>query len=154
MCELIYDAHKVALAPRGQRLISSVFGLSLYGNYYYYYLLSPFNPTSFGFTCGSSFLLSFLLLNSAMSSQMTVVEMMVLPPRDMVRFVLMSGGIIETPISSVTLIKVDRTRLTYLTKPSGKQFKIVVDLNKRYLKSDYVNTELLAAIGHPDVHKI
>jgi len=68
MCEMVYDAHNVALKPHGFRFLSSAFGLSLYGNYYYYYLLAPFNPTYFGLTCASSLIMGMMLMNASMSS--------------------------------------------------------------------------------------
>ena len=154
MCEMIYDSHNVALKPHGLRVMSSAYGLSLFGNYYYYFMLTPLNHTLFGLTCVSTLLLTMMALNASMSSQMSVVEMLVLPTRDIVRFLLMNGGIIETSIASVELSKIHNTRLTFLANTGQRQYRLVVDLNQRFLKADYVNTELLMAVGHKDVHKI
>jgi hypothetical protein len=54
-------------------------------------------------------------VNSSLSSQITVIEMMVLPTRDAVRFVTMSGSIIETLIKDVTLEKQDNKKITMMT---------------------------------------
>ena len=81
--------------------------------------------------------------------------MLVLPTRDTVRFVTMSGTIIETPIKEVTLEGIKGTKVTLLTKPlSDKKYRIIIDLNQRFIKSEFINPELIMAIAHPDVHKI
>ncbi len=85
--------------------MTSLLALSFYGNYYYYALLTPFNSTYFALTCVSSVMLGMMQLNSSMSQGLTVIEMLVLPTRDAVRFVMMGGGIIETMIKDVTLEK-------------------------------------------------
>ena len=95
--------------------MSSLIALSYYGNYYYYALLTPFDQTYFAFTCVSSILLTMMQMNSSMSSQLTVIEMMVLPTRDAVRFVCMSGSIIETLIKDVTFEKHDNNKITMMT---------------------------------------
>ena len=112
MCEMIYDAHNVALKPHGKRMIDTAFGLSLFGSYHYY-LFSPFNQVYFGLSIFSAFIFSLMTMNAGMSNQMSVVEMLVLPSRDIVRFLLMNGSIIETQISSVKFLKFQNTRLTY-----------------------------------------
>ena len=129
MCEMIYDAHNVALKPKGHRVLTSIYGLSLYGNYYYYYLVSPVNHTFFALTCISSLIMTMMMMNASMSSQMSVIEMLVLPTRDIVRFLLMNGGIIETTIASVSLIKIDRSRVTFNTKAGDKTYRLIIDLN-------------------------
>jgi hypothetical protein len=154
MCEMLFDAHNVALKPHGVRLISSIYGLSLFSNYYTYFLLTPFNQTYFALSCVSTFMFTLMNLNAAMSTSMSVVEMLVLPTRDIVRFLLMNGGIIETPISQVHIKSIDRTRVTYVAATGQREYRVIVDLNNRYLKADYLNTELLMAIGHKDVHSI
>ena len=90
-----------------------------------------------------------------MSRQLSVVEILVLPSRDLVRFVTMSGGIIETPIKEVSLIHHKNNKITLLTKPlNNKTFRIVIDLNQQFIKSEYTNIELIMAIAHPDCHRI
>jgi hypothetical protein len=65
-----------------------------------------------------------------MSASLTVVEMLVLPTRDTVRFVTMGGGIIEVPIQDVTLVGIKGTKITMLTKPlSNKTYRIIIDVN-------------------------
>ena len=92
-------------------------------------------------------------LNGAMSGQMTAAEIVVLPTRDRIRILLMSGGIIECPIEDVKFVKEDKGKLTLMTKrESDKVFRVIIDTN--YLKTDYINTELLIAIAHPEVHSI
>jgi hypothetical protein len=154
MCEMVFDAHNVGLKPHGFRFISSAFGLSLFGNYYYYYMLAPFNSLYFGLTCASSFIFGLMLTNASMSEQMSVIEMLVLPTRDIVRFVLMNGGIIETTIASVNFSKIENTRVTLNAVVGERKYRLILDLNQKFLKTDYINTELLMAIAHPDVHKI
>ena len=78
-----------------------MFGLSLYGNYHFYYLANPFSATYFGLSCASTFLTAFILLNASMQSTMTAIEMMILPTRDTLRFVMMQGSTVEVPISTV-----------------------------------------------------
>ena len=155
MTELVYDAHLVGLKPRGVRLMSSLLALSYYGNYYYYSLLTPFNPTYFGLTCVSSLLLTLMQINSTMSSQLMVIEMLVLPTRDAVRFVTMSGTVIETLIKDVVLEKCQNNKITLMTKPNNnKNYRIVINLDQKFIKSEYINTELIMAIAHPECHKI
>ena len=94
-------------------------------------------------------------LNGAMSGQMTAAEIVVLPTRDRIRILLMSGGIIECPIEDVKFVKEDKGKLTLMTKrESDKVFRVIIDTNPNYLKTDYINTELLIAIAHPEVHSI
>lgn len=152
---MVYDAHTVALKPRGQRLMSSLIALSYYGNYYYYALLTPFNQVYFALTCVSSLLLSMMQINSSLSAQLTVIEMMVLPTRDAVRFVTMSGSIIETLIKDVTFEKHDKNKITMMTRPTNnKNYRIIINLDQKFIKSEYINTELIMAIAHPECHKI
>lgn len=135
--------------------MSSLLALSFYGNYYYYALLTPFNQTYFALTCASSLILGMMQINSTMSAQLTVIEMIVLPTRDAVRFVTMGGGIIETLIKDVTLDKYANNKITLMTKPSSnKNFRIVINLDQKFIKSEYINTELIMAIAHPECHKI
>lgn len=135
--------------------MSSLIALSYYGNYYYYALLAPFNQTYFALTCVSSLLLTMMQVNSSLSSQLTVIEMMVLPTRDAVRFVTMSGSIIETLIKDVTLEKHDNNKITMMTKPTNnKNYRILINLDQKFIKSEYINTELIMAIAHPECHKI
>lgn len=81
--------------------------------------------------------------------------MMVLPTRDAVRFVTMGGGIIETLIKDVTLDKHANNKITLMTKPnSNKTYRIVINLDQKFIKSEYINPELIMAIAHPECHKI
>ena len=154
VAELVYDAHAIALKPRGTRFMSSLLGLSIYGNYYYYAMI-PFSQTHFIMTLCSTFILGIMQMNSSMSKQLSVIEILVLPSRDLVRFVTMSGAIIETPIKEVSLISYKNDKITLLTKPlNNKTFRIVIDLNHKFIKSEYTNAELIMAIAHPDCHKI
>ena len=129
MCEMVFDAHNVGLKPHGFRLISSAFGVSLFGNYYYYCLLAPFNPVYFGLTCASSLIFGLMLSNASMSEQMSVIEMLVLPSRDIVRFILMNGGIIETTIASVQFSKIENTRITLNALVGERKYRLILDLN-------------------------
>jgi len=58
--ELLFDAHQMAMKPKGSRFISTLLAFSLYGNYHYWSLLAPFDPVRFGLTCASTFILSML----------------------------------------------------------------------------------------------
>ena len=94
-------------------------------------------------------------INSSLSAQLTVIEMMVLPTRDAVRFVTMSGAIIETMIKDVTLEKHENNKITMMTKPNNnKNYRIIINLDQKFIKSEYINAELIMAIAHPDCHKI
>jgi predicted secreted acid phosphatase len=67
----------------------------------------------------------------------------------------MSGSIIETLIKDVTLEKYDNNKITMMTKPtSNKKYRILINLDQKFIKSEYINTELIMAIAHPECHKI
>ena len=152
-CELIYDAHANVLRARGKRFMGGLFGLSLYGNYYYYALALPFSSTAFGLTCFSSFLLGIMNLNGIMTDSMTITEVVVMPTRDRARFLLMNGSVMESELKNVRLIKQDGTKLTIMIqKEDGKTFRLMLNTEQRAVPAEYVNSELLMAIGHPDVH--
>ena len=86
---------------------------------------------------------------------MTVAEVVVLPSRDHVRFNLMNGGMIECPIADVSLVKSDKGKITLMTKrEGGKNFRVVIDSNSKIMRREYINPELIIAIGHPDVQKL
>ena len=152
-CELIFDAHSAPLKPRGMRFLSSLYGLSLYSNYYYYSI--AYNGLYLGLTAFSSTLLTMMLLNGAIFANMGVVEIIVLPTRDRVRFLFMGGMSFECNIADVQIIRVAGSRITFNAKtPDGKDHKVIVDTNHRNMHYEYLNPEFLIALGHPDVHKI
>ena len=86
---------------------------------------------------------------------MTVAEIIVLPTRDRVRFLLLSGSTIECPISDVHLVKQYNGKLNFLVKnEQGKGYRVMMDTHQQIMKSEYMNLELIMAIMHPEVHKI
>ena len=153
VCELLYDAHKRGLQPKGKGIMATFLGASLFGNYYYWYLLTPFNSLNFGLTCLSTFILCMMRLNGAMYSKMYVCEVIVLPSREHVRFVMMDGSAIECLISDVNQVKESKGTITLQTNRGGKLYNVLVNLTE-VMAPEYINRELLVAIGHPDVHKI
>jgi len=151
--ELILDAHTAPLKPRGERLMSALYGLSLYGNYHYYAVAS--NSLYLGLTCLSSTLLTMMLLNAAIFTTMGAVEIMVTPTRDRVRFQFMGGRALECAIKDVKFVRMAGEKVTLNAKNAqGRDYRIVVDTSYRSMQWEYFNPEFLMALGHPDVHKI
>ena len=141
------------MKPRGMRFLSSLYGLSLYGNYYYYSI--AYSGLYLGLTAFSSALLTVMLLNGAIFANMGAVEIILMPTRDRVRFLFMGGTSFECNISDVRYIREQGGRLTFNAKtPDGKDHKVVVDTNYKNMLYEYLNPEFLMALGHPDVHKI
>lgn len=91
--ELIYDSHRALMGPKGERAISTMLSLSLYGNYYYYQAAN-YSATYLGLTGFSTFLFGMMLLNAALMRVATALEITLLPTKDMVKFVLMSGNVL------------------------------------------------------------
>ena len=87
---------------------------------------------------------------------MMVSEIIVLPSRDRARLILMNGTTLECAISDIKYANERNGKVTIITKRAdGKTFRVMIDrITKRRIKPEYINTELLMAIVHPDVHRI
>ncbi len=149
--ELVLDAHKHAMGPKGNRVFSTMLGAAYYGLYHYWYL-APFNQMMFGVSCGASFLFSFMALNSQMSNSSSVIEVVVLPTRDRVRFVTMGGNVYESFIKNVSLVRETPGNITISFQSNDRPLRLMINYGR--LNLSYFNPTLLMAIAHPEVHKI
>lgn len=101
---MIMDGHFSAIGIKGDRFFAMAQAASYYGLYHYWYLV-PFNTAMFSASCGASAILTLMMMNANMSRNTNVVEVVVLPSRERVRFVTIGGYVYESSIKDVELIR-------------------------------------------------
>jgi hypothetical protein len=124
--ELVYDAHKKHLEPKGERVISSLLTLSLYGNYYFYNAI-PYVGMYFGATVFTSLFFGMSVLNMSMARLATLTEMVLLPSKDKVRMTLYGGNTLESDIKDLVVIKSTKMRITMMCKQNNKPLRVVLE---------------------------